>query len=245
MARYDFDLITLGAGSGGVRASRLAASLGKKVAVFEERYLGGTCVNVGCIPKKLLVYAAEFAEDFEDAVGFGWTVGERRIDWRSLVRRKGRGDRSPERRLSPAPRGVRRAYCRKSRLAGGSTHRAGRGPPLHRRDDPRGYRGLALEAANPRRGASHHLERRLPPRGAAGPRGDRRRRLHRGRVRRHLSRPRRSSHARTSRRPLPARLRRRPPCRARRGDAQARHRPPFRQERSNASSAHPPASGLR
>jgi glutathione reductase (NADPH) len=88
MARYDFDLITLGAGSGGVRASRLAASLGKKVAVFEERYLGGTCVNVGCIPKKLLVYAAEFAEDFEDAVGFGWTVGERRIDWRSLVRRK-------------------------------------------------------------------------------------------------------------------------------------------------------------
>jgi glutathione reductase (NADPH) len=88
MARYDFDLITLGAGSGGVRASRLAASLGAKVAVFEERYLGGTCVNVGCIPKKLLVYAAEFAEDFEDAAGFGWTVGERRIDWRTLIRRK-------------------------------------------------------------------------------------------------------------------------------------------------------------
>jgi glutathione reductase (NADPH) len=88
MARYDFDLITLGAGSGGVRASRLAASLGAKVAVFEERYLGGTCVNAGCIPKKLLVYAAEFADDFADATGFGWTVGERRIDWRTLVRRK-------------------------------------------------------------------------------------------------------------------------------------------------------------
>jgi glutathione reductase (NADPH) len=88
MARYDFDLITLGAGSGGVRASRLAASLGAKVAVFEERYLGGTCVNVGCIPKKLLVYAAEFADDFEDAAGFGWTVGEHRIDWRMLIRRK-------------------------------------------------------------------------------------------------------------------------------------------------------------
>jgi glutathione reductase (NADPH) len=88
MARYDFDLITMGGGSGGVRASRLAASLGAKVAVFEKRYLGGTCVNAGCIPKKLLVYAAEFADDFADAAGFGWTVGERRIDWRTLIRRK-------------------------------------------------------------------------------------------------------------------------------------------------------------
>jgi len=88
MARYDFDLITLGGGSGGVRASRLAASLGAKAAVFEERYLGGTCVNVGCIPKKLLVYAAEFAEDFDDAAGFGWTVGARQIDWSALLRRK-------------------------------------------------------------------------------------------------------------------------------------------------------------
>jgi glutathione reductase (NADPH) len=88
MARYDFDLITLGAGSGGVRASRLAASLGARVAVFEERYLGGTCVNVGCIPKKLLVYAAEFAEHFKDAAGFGWTVGDRRVDWPALIRAK-------------------------------------------------------------------------------------------------------------------------------------------------------------
>src|SRR4029077_5701823 len=67
---------------------RLAASLGAKVAGFEERDLGGPCVNVGWIPKNLLVYAAEFADDFEDAAGFGWTVGERRIDWRRLVRRK-------------------------------------------------------------------------------------------------------------------------------------------------------------
>jgi glutathione reductase (NADPH) len=88
MAGYDFDLITLGAGSGGVRASRLAASLGARVAVFEERYLGGTCVNVGCIPKKLLVYAAEFAADFEDAAGFGWTVGDRHVDWPALIRGK-------------------------------------------------------------------------------------------------------------------------------------------------------------
>ena len=75
MAQYDYDLFTIGAGSGGVRASRMSASFGAKVAVAEERYLGGTCVNVGCIPKKLLVYASHFSEDFSDAAGFGWTVG--------------------------------------------------------------------------------------------------------------------------------------------------------------------------
>ena len=88
MAQYDYDLFTIGAGSGGVRASRMSASYGAKVAVAEERYLGGTCVNVGCIPKKLLVYAAHFAEDFEDAAGFGWTVGERHIDWAKLIANK-------------------------------------------------------------------------------------------------------------------------------------------------------------
>ncbi len=85
---YDYDLFTIGAGSGGVRASRVAAGLGARVAVAEERYLGGTCVNVGCIPKKLLVYASHFAEDFEDAAGFGWTVGERRFDWARLIENK-------------------------------------------------------------------------------------------------------------------------------------------------------------
>src|SRR5512146_2058035 len=88
MAQYDYDLFTIGAGSGGVRASRMAASFGAKAAVAEERYLGGTCVNVGCIPKKLLVYASHYSEDFEDAAGFGWTVGERRFDWTKLVAAK-------------------------------------------------------------------------------------------------------------------------------------------------------------
>ena len=88
MAQYDYDLFTIGAGSGGVRASRVSASYGAKVAVAEERYLGGTCVNVGCIPKKLLVYAAHFSEDFEDAAGFGWTVGQRRVDWQKLIANK-------------------------------------------------------------------------------------------------------------------------------------------------------------
>jgi glutathione reductase (NADPH) len=88
MAQYDYDLFTIGAGSGGVRASRMSASYGAKVAVAEERYLGGTCVNVGCIPKKLLVYAAHFSEDFQDAAGFGWTVGERHVDWTKLIGNK-------------------------------------------------------------------------------------------------------------------------------------------------------------
>ena len=90
MAQYDYDLFTIGAGSGGVRASRMSASFGAKVAVAEERYLGGTCVNVGCITKKLLVYASHFSEDFSDAAGYGWTVGERRVDWRKLIANKDR-----------------------------------------------------------------------------------------------------------------------------------------------------------
>jgi glutathione reductase (NADPH) len=88
MAQYDYDLFTIGAGSGGVRASRMAASYGAKVVVAEERYLGGTCVNVGCIPKKLLVYAAHFSDDFSDAAGFGWTVGEPKFDWTKLIANK-------------------------------------------------------------------------------------------------------------------------------------------------------------
>ena len=88
MSSYDYDFFVLGAGSGGVRAGRMAATYGAKTAVVEERYLGGTCVNVGCIPKKLLVYAAEFRDHFEDAAGFGWTVGERTVDWRTLIANK-------------------------------------------------------------------------------------------------------------------------------------------------------------
>ncbi len=88
MAHFDYDLFTIGAGSGGVRASRVSAAFGAKVAVAEERYLGGTCVNVGCIPKKLLVYASHYSEDFADAAGFGWSVGERRFDWATLIANK-------------------------------------------------------------------------------------------------------------------------------------------------------------
>jgi len=88
--KYDLDFFVIGAGSGGVRASRIAATYGAKVAVAEERYLGGTCVNVGCIPKKLFVYASEFADAFEDAVGFGWSPSRPPFDWAKLIANKNR-----------------------------------------------------------------------------------------------------------------------------------------------------------
>lgn len=84
-ATYDYDLVVIGAGSGGVRAARMAATKGARVAVIESRYLGGTCVNVGCVPKKLFVYASEYPQAFKDAAGFGHTVGETpRFDWPTL-----------------------------------------------------------------------------------------------------------------------------------------------------------------
>ncbi|MCV3764314.1 glutathione-disulfide reductase [Rhizobium sp. TRM95796] len=88
MSSYDYDLFVIGGGSGGVRAARVAASLGKKVAIAEEYRFGGTCVIRGCVPKKLFVYASQFHEHFEDAAGFGWQVGESRFDWKKLVAAK-------------------------------------------------------------------------------------------------------------------------------------------------------------
>jgi len=87
---YDFDLIVLGAGSGGVRAARIAAGHGARVAICEERRVGGTCVIRGCVPKKLLVYASHFSEDFEDAAGFGWQVPQGRFSWPDLIAAKDR-----------------------------------------------------------------------------------------------------------------------------------------------------------
>lgn len=84
MSDLDFDLFVIGAGSGGVRASRIAAGHGARVAVAEEHRVGGTCVIRGCVPKKLLVYGAHFAEDLEDARRFGWSIEGRRFDWATL-----------------------------------------------------------------------------------------------------------------------------------------------------------------
>ena len=88
MPRYDFDLFTIGAGSGGVASSRRAGSYGARVAICEELRVGGTCVLRGCVPKKLLVYGAQFADAFADAEGFGWTVPPADFDWPKLIAAK-------------------------------------------------------------------------------------------------------------------------------------------------------------
>ena len=84
MAKYDYDFFVIGAGSGGVRASRIAAQYGVKVAVAEDLYLGGTCVNVGCVPKKLFVYGSHFSEEFHVARNYGWSVSDGHFDWPTL-----------------------------------------------------------------------------------------------------------------------------------------------------------------
>lgn len=90
MSQHDFDLFVIGAGSGGVRAARIAAGHGARVGICEESRVGGTCVIRGCVPKKLLVYASHFAEDFEDARGFGWETGPATFSWPDLIRAKNR-----------------------------------------------------------------------------------------------------------------------------------------------------------
>jgi glutathione reductase (NADPH) len=88
MSDFDTDLFVIGGGSGGVRAARIAANHGARVMLAEEYRVGGTCVIRGCVPKKLLVYASRFAHEFEDAAGYGWTVGETSFDWATLIANK-------------------------------------------------------------------------------------------------------------------------------------------------------------
>ena len=90
MSKFDYDFFVIGGGSGGVRAGRLVAGMGKRVGIAEEHRWGGTCVIRGCVPKKLMVYASQFSEEFEAAAGFGWTVGERKFDWNTLIANKDR-----------------------------------------------------------------------------------------------------------------------------------------------------------
>ena len=84
MSDFDYDLFTIGAGSGGVRASRVSAGHGAKVAIAEEYRVGGTCVIRGCVPKKMLVYGAHFAEDLEDCQKFGWEIEGKTFNWQKL-----------------------------------------------------------------------------------------------------------------------------------------------------------------
>src|ERR1044071_8865356 len=90
MGNYEVDLFVIGAGSGGVRAARVSAAYGARVMVAEEYRVGGTCVIRGCVPKKILVYASRFADEFEDAAAFGWTVSEPKFDWLHLIANKDR-----------------------------------------------------------------------------------------------------------------------------------------------------------
>ncbi|MFQ6017091.1 MAG: glutathione-disulfide reductase [Kiloniellaceae bacterium] len=116
MANYDFDLYVIGGGSGGVRAARMAAHTGARVAIVEKYRYGGTCVIRGCVPKKLLAYASHFREDFEDAAGFGWTVKGARPDWTRLIANKdaeiGRLERTYERLLAEAGVAIHRGHAR-------------------------------------------------------------------------------------------------------------------------------------
>lgn len=86
--QYDVDLFVIGAGSGGVRAARIAAGYGVKVAVAEKQFYGGTCVNVGCVPKKLMTYVAGYNTAMQDARGYGWNIGEHTLDWKTFITRK-------------------------------------------------------------------------------------------------------------------------------------------------------------
>src|SRR5438105_11941248 len=88
MTKFDFELFVIGAGSGGVRAARVSAQMGARVAIAEENGFGGTCVMRGCIPKKLMVFASGFAEEFADARGFGWEIGASRFDWSTFITNK-------------------------------------------------------------------------------------------------------------------------------------------------------------
>ncbi|MEM7070004.1 MAG: FAD-dependent oxidoreductase, partial [Pseudomonadota bacterium] len=88
MREFDYDFFVIGGGSGGVRAGRLVAGMGKRVGIAEEHRWGGTCVIRGCVPKKLMVYASSFSEEFEAAGGFGWTVGDTSFNWETLIANK-------------------------------------------------------------------------------------------------------------------------------------------------------------
>ena len=88
MESFDYDLIVLGAGSGGTRAARIAAGHGAKTAVVEADRPGGTCVLRGCVPKKLLIYGSEFSRNVEDAIGYSWDVGEVKPNWIDLISKK-------------------------------------------------------------------------------------------------------------------------------------------------------------
>ncbi len=136
MADHDVDLFVIGAGSGGVRAARVASGYGARVMIAEEYRVGGTCVIRGCVPKKLLVYASRFSDEFEDAAGYGWSVPESTFHWPTLIA-------NVESRSGAAGS---RLYRRRSNA---STSRWSRAAPCWKTPTPCGWR--AARACAPRR----------------------------------------------------------------------------------------------
>ena len=237
MADHDVDLFVIGAGSGGVRAARIAAEHGARVMVAEEYRLGGTCVIRGCVPKKLLVYASRFRGEFEDAAGFGWTVPQASFDWPTLIANKDKEIARLEAAYGATSNkaGVKIVKSRAViadphtvQLANGERVRAGHilistGGTPSLGDPIPGHRACDL------------LERGVSSAGIAAAHRDPGRRLYRGGVRRHLCRARLAGDAGLSRREHPARLRRRcAPAPARR-DGAARHQRDLTGARSRRS----------
>ena len=214
MSDHDVDLFVIGAGSGGVRAARIAASYGARVMIAEEYRVGGTCVIRGCVPKKLLVYASRFSDEFEDAAGYGWTVPEPTFHWPTLIANVNREVARLEAAYTATLERFNVALV-KSRavLEDAHTVRLASGARVHaetilicdRRLRPiYGAQIAGLEHAISSNEA-FHLQ------GIAQTHSDPGRRLYRSRVRRHLRRARQPGDAGLSRREYPARLRRRRP----------------------------------
>ena len=182
---FDADFFVIGAGSGGVRAARIAAMNGARTIVAEESRIGGTCVIRGCVPKKLYVYASRFADDFADAEGFGWTVGATRLRLAEARGRQGKGGQPAVGRLPAQSRSLRRgAIEERSMIVDPHRVRLGKRPRTH----GRAYSGRGrLPACRPGRSRGprthDHLERTLRPACVSAPPPGRWRRLYRGRVR--------------------------------------------------------------
>ena len=209
MPKFDYDLFVIGGGSGGVRSARLAAGLGVRTAIAEEYRFGGTCVIRGCVPKKLFVYASEFGHAIDDARAYGWTVGEKRFDWKTLVANKDRGNRPAQQALQQRRRGGGRDRHSEPRRGGGPAHDQNRQrrPQRHRRAHSGRDGRTSVRPRDSRQGTRHHIQRSVPPRGIAKEDRDCRRGLHRNRVCRHFPRPRRGGRTPLSRRRNPSRFR--------------------------------------
>ena len=229
---FDCDLLVIGAGSGGVRAGRLAAQRGARVIVVEGGALGGTCVNVGCIPKKLYSYAAHYAEAFEQSHGFGWEASAPRFDWGVLKARRAaeiaRLNGIYDGLLKSAGRdaGARlgeRGRCAHGGGAPGGWRRRFNAQALHRETHPAGHRRPAAEGRGPGRRLGAQLRRHVRPGSVPAPAGGGRRRLHRLRVRVDLQRPGRAGDAGAPRAAAAARLRPRGRRLRHRRDAQEGH----------------------